>query len=79
MPEVEVAYMIDKRYWRQGLGSEAARALVRYGFERLHLARIIALIDPANEASLRTARKAGLVFERAFEMDGVRGSLLTVS
>ena len=46
--EVEVAYMIDKRFWRQGLGSEAAEALVRYGFEELHLARIIARIDPGN-------------------------------
>jgi [ribosomal protein S5]-alanine N-acetyltransferase len=29
--EVEVAYLLDKRYWRQGLGTEAAQALVRYG------------------------------------------------
>ena len=27
--EVEVAFMIDKAYWGQGLGTEAARALVR--------------------------------------------------
>ena len=69
--EVEVAYMIDKRYWRQGLGSEAALALVRYGFDTLHLARIIALIDPAHTASIHTAQKAGLAFEREIEMDGL--------
>src|SRR5687767_9726202 len=33
--EVEVAYMIAKEYWRQGLGLEAARGLLEYGFEQL--------------------------------------------
>ena len=76
--EIEVAYMIDKRYWRQGLGSEVAQALVRYGFDTLRLSRIIALIDPANTASIRTAQKAGLAFEREFEMDGLRGAMYAI-
>src|ERR1700752_28948 len=33
--EVEVAYMIAKQYWRQGLGSEAAQGILQYGFEKL--------------------------------------------
>lgn len=77
--EVEIAYLLDKRYWRQGLGAEAARALVRYGFEHLQLPRLIALPDPANQASIRTAQKAGLVFERDLEMDGTRCSLYAIS
>lgn len=68
--EVEVAYLIDKAFWRQGLGSEAARALVAHGFGRLGLNRIIALIDPPNEASVRTARAAGLAFERTAVVEG---------
>ena len=68
--EVEVAYLLDKRYWRRGLGAEAAEALVRYGFERLGLRRLIALIDPANDASIRTAERAGLRFERTIEFEG---------
>ena len=43
----EPAYLIAKPWQRQGLGAEAARALVRYGFETLGLKRLIALIDPA--------------------------------
>jgi ribosomal-protein-alanine N-acetyltransferase len=70
--EVEVAYLLDKRYWRQGLASEAARALVRYGFEELRLPRVIALIDSGHTASIGTAMKAGLRFEREVVMDGVR-------
>jgi [ribosomal protein S5]-alanine N-acetyltransferase len=69
--EVEVAYMIAKPFWRQGLGSEVARALVRYGFETLHLGSLIALIDPEHEASIRTASRAGMELDFETEMDGL--------
>lgn len=77
-PEVEVAYLIDKRYWRQGLGSEAARALVRYGFERLGLARIVAFIEPTNRASIATATKVGLRFEREIDFEGAATTLYAI-
>jgi ribosomal-protein-alanine N-acetyltransferase len=69
-PEVEIAYMLDKEYWRQGLGAEMARALVSYGFTQLGLSRLIALIDSRNDASIRTAEGVGLRFEREVEVDG---------
>lgn len=65
--EVEGAYMIAKPFWRQGLGTEAAIALVKYGFEQLRLPRIIATIVHGNIASERTAKKAGLRLERRVE------------
>lgn len=73
--EVEIAYLIAKPHQRQGLGAEAAQALVRHGFETLGLKRVIALIDPEHEASIRTAMKAGLLFEKEIEMDGVRSAV----
>lgn len=72
VPEVEIAYLIDRRFWRQGLGAEAARALVRHGFERLRLDRLVALIYPENTASIRTAQAAGLAFEKVGLIDGER-------
>ena len=69
--EVEVAYMIAKEYWRQGLGTEAAGAILQYGFGQLGLSRLICLIDPANDASRRVAVKIGMTFERELaEIDG---------
>ncbi len=62
--EVEVAYLLDKRYWGQGLVTEAAHAIMHYGFEHLHLPRLICLIDPANHASIKVARKIGMTFEK---------------
>ena len=71
--EVEIAYLLAKPYWNQGFGAEVAQALVRYGFKELHLTRLIALTDAEHEASIRTAKRAGLVFDREIEMDGVLG------
>jgi RimJ/RimL family protein N-acetyltransferase len=62
--EVEVAYLIDKAYWRQGLGTEAAQAIARYSFEQLHLSRLICLIDKGNLASQKVARNIGMTFEK---------------
>jgi ribosomal-protein-alanine N-acetyltransferase len=62
--EVEVAYLIDKAYWRRGLATEAAQAIVRYAFERLGLERLICLIDPQNQASIGVAQKIGMAFEK---------------
>ena len=69
--EVEVAYMIAKEYWRQGLGTEAARAILQYGFEHLGLSRLICMIDPSNTASRGVAEKIGMTLEK--EIDGFEG------
>ena len=62
--EVEVAYTIARNYWGQGLGSEAAQAILKYGFEKLHLSRMVCLIDPENKASQKVAEKMGMVWEK---------------
>jgi RimJ/RimL family protein N-acetyltransferase len=63
-PEVEVAYLLDKAYWGQGLGSEAAQGVLDYGFETLRLPRLICLIDHDNLASIKVAQKIGMTFEK---------------
>jgi len=67
--EVEVAYLIDKAYWGQGLATEAARGILQYGFEKLNLTRLICLMHPDNIASQRVAQKAGMTLER--QVDGI--------
>jgi RimJ/RimL family protein N-acetyltransferase len=63
-PEVEVAYLLAKEFWGKGLGTEAAKGILDYGFEQLHLIRLICLIDQDNMASIRVATKIGMTFER---------------
>jgi len=62
--EVEVAYMIAKAYWGQGLGTEAAQAILAYGFKKLGLTRLICLIDRGNKASISVAENIGMSFEK---------------
>jgi RimJ/RimL family protein N-acetyltransferase len=65
--EVELAYLIDKSRWGEGLASEAAAAIVGYARSRLGLSRLICLITPGNVASMRVAAKVGMSFEREHE------------
>jgi ribosomal-protein-alanine N-acetyltransferase len=70
--EVEVEYALAKSWWGQGLGTEAARASLRFGFEAINLARIIALAFPENIASRRVMEHIGLQYQkqaRYFELD----------
>jgi len=56
--------MISKPYWGQGLGTEAARAILDYGFDNLQLPRLVCVIDEENTASKRVAEKIGMTFEK---------------
>ncbi|MCA9951196.1 MAG: GNAT family N-acetyltransferase [Anaerolineales bacterium] len=62
--ETEIAFMIDKPYWGQGLGTEVAQALLAYGQNKLGLTRMVCLIEDGNAASIRIAEKIGMAFEK---------------
>lgn len=59
-PEVGLYWAVDPSFQGKGYASEAARALIRYGFEELHLARMIAMTSYTNLASQGVMRKAGM-------------------
>lgn len=65
--EVEVAYLLDKAVWGQGLATEAAQAILDYAFKQLGYSRIIVLVDRENAASIRVATKIGMTFEKEGE------------
>jgi [ribosomal protein S5]-alanine N-acetyltransferase len=77
--EVEIAYLLAKEFWRQGLASEIGAAIVHYAFAELRLNRLIALIDYDNIASMRTAQKLGFHFERDAEVEGTIAPLYALS
>jgi ribosomal-protein-alanine N-acetyltransferase len=75
--EVEVAYLLAKEYWGQGLGTEIAQAIVQYAFEQLHLSRLVCMIDPNNQASMKVAKNIGMSLEK--EMNDEMGPFLLYS
>ena len=62
--EVEVGYRLAKQYWGQGLATEAAQAVIKYGRERFNFQRYICLIEPENIRSIRVATKLGMTLEK---------------
>jgi RimJ/RimL family protein N-acetyltransferase len=68
--EVELGYRLAKIHWGKGYATEAALAIRDYGFETLSLTRLVAMIDPANTASLKVARKLAMSFEKEIMLEG---------
>ena len=56
----ELGYVLNPDYGGQGYATEAARAVLRLGFDGLGLHRIVARIDERNEPSARLARRLGM-------------------
>ena len=59
----ELGYWIGVPYWGNGYATEAARAVVKYGFGTLRLHRIFASHFANNPASARVLRKIGMRHE----------------
>lgn len=60
--EVEVMYGIHHEHCGNGLATEAAQAMLNYGFERIGLERIYAGADPPNAVSFRVMERVGMTF-----------------
>ena len=58
----ELFYILFPSYWGQGIASEFAAGAVDFGFNSLQMQRIGTSFDPANEASMKVARKVGFSY-----------------
>ncbi|MCM3090534.1 MULTISPECIES: GNAT family N-acetyltransferase [unclassified Cytobacillus] len=59
----EIGYWIGKPFWGKGYGTEAARAVIKFGFEELNHNRIYALAFTDNPGSWRIMEKSGMKHE----------------
>ena len=59
----ELGYWVGKKFWNNGYCTEAARAIVKYGFETLKLNRIYAHHLTRNSSSGRVMHKIGMKHE----------------
>ena len=62
--ELELGYWIGKPYWGHGYATEAARALIKRGFDELELSCIRAAYYDGNDQSGRVLEKLGFRYER---------------
>lgn len=59
----------DKEFWGKGVGLEATRLMVEYGFERLNLHRIDLGVFAEHEAAVRCYKQAGFKIEGRMRED----------
>jgi ribosomal-protein-alanine N-acetyltransferase len=60
--DVEIGYGIAKSHWGKGLTSEAAAAVIKWGFEDLGLDHIVAVAWPDNVISRRVMDRLGMKY-----------------
>jgi [ribosomal protein S5]-alanine N-acetyltransferase len=70
-PQLQLLYGLLPAYWSRGLATEAARAMIEFGFKAVGFDRIIASADPPNAASIRVLEKAGMAFGRRETIGGL--------
>jgi RimJ/RimL family protein N-acetyltransferase len=74
LPEIggiEIGCWLARDYWGRGLATEAARVVMRDGFERVGLGRIVAIAQPANRASIRIMHKLEMRCEGMCSLRGI--------
>jgi RimJ/RimL family protein N-acetyltransferase len=62
--EAEIGYWLASKHWGKGLATEMAGAFRDYAFDILKLRRLICIIQPGNEASIKVAPKIGMKKEK---------------
>ena len=68
----ELGYRLSHAEWGHGLGTEAASALIDWGFRSANYRKIIASTMAANTASRRVLEKLGFGLCRTVEVDWAR-------
>lgn len=66
----DLGYRLIQEHWGKGYATEAARAFLDYGFNRLKLYTINAWADAGNLGSRNVLEKIGFQYVNAFQHDG---------
>jgi [ribosomal protein S5]-alanine N-acetyltransferase len=77
--EVEIGYVLARRFWGKGLATEAALASRDYGFDRLGFDRLISIIQPGNLPSQNVARRVGMHHEKMRDVRGTNCMIFSIT
>ena len=67
---IEIGYGLATAYWGKGLATEAAAAVMKYGFVQLRLERIVAVAYPENIPSQVIMKKLGMKYVKTARFIG---------
>ncbi len=74
--ETDIGFRFLPKYWGKGIATEVSKEIIKYGFAKLNLTKIIGIAMPENIASCRVLEKIGLKFEKLdfYDKDGERSN-----
>ena len=66
--DADIGYAFLPEYWGKGYAIEATAATKGYAFGQLGQRRLLAIVNPENESSIKLLKKLGLGFSRMVRM-----------
>jgi RimJ/RimL family protein N-acetyltransferase len=70
LADVDIGFAFLPKFRSKGYAVESAAAVKAYGLETLGLRRIVAVVNPDNDGSIRVLEKIGLKYERMVRLSG---------
>lgn len=64
LPEADLGFAFLPQFEKKGYAFESASATTKYGREKLHFAKILAITTQNNQSSIKLLKKLGFEFER---------------
>ncbi|MDN6280897.1 MAG: GNAT family N-acetyltransferase [Psychroflexus sp.] len=62
LKHLELGYILDRKYWNKGYGTEICKALIKYAFAKLKVEKLTARMIKDNVASKRVSKKCRMTF-----------------
>lgn len=78
-PGFEIGWLLGRPHWGKGFAIEAARAALDFSFSTLDKNRVISLIRPGNERSIRVAERLGEKYETTVDVFGLEALLYAIN
>jgi len=64
--DLEIGWWLARDRWGRGYATEGGRAAMQHVFETLGRKRVVAIIDPGNDPSIRVVKRLGMQHEGRF-------------
>ena len=80
LDDVDVGYAFLPRYWSKGYALESVLAVMEFAKNVVQLERVVAIVDPNNQGSIRVLEKSGFRFEKMARLseDDIELKLFTI-
>jgi RimJ/RimL family protein N-acetyltransferase len=64
LEDVDIGYALIPEFWSKGYAVESVSAVMSYASKVLGLKRVVAVVNPDNQSSIRLLERIGFRFER---------------